>query len=165
MDIRAIIKQKGLTNEQVAERMGISRVTLQKTLANSLPRLSTLYKLADAIGCKVGDFFKDDVSAPTYTESVTIGLIHSNGKPYVINSLSDLERTYHSLCGDRLLNSLSLLYRAAMINDDIDVPVQLASMLRDSVNNEKWEEINEGIDEEREKLRMELDAARHHSLK
>lgn len=60
MDIKSIIKQKGLTMEGVAERMGISRVTLSQTLSGN-PTMSTLQRIADALGCKVGEFFLDEI--------------------------------------------------------------------------------------------------------
>lgn len=60
MDIKSIIKQKGLTMEDVAERMGISRVTLSQTLSGN-PTMSTLQRIADALGCKVGEFFLDEL--------------------------------------------------------------------------------------------------------
>ena len=52
---------KGYTFEQVAEKMGITRITLTQNLGRN-PTINTLQRVADAIGCKVGDFFVDDVS-------------------------------------------------------------------------------------------------------
>lgn len=60
MDIRSIIKQKGYTIEQVADKMGISRVTLMQNISRN-PTISTLRRVADALGCKVNDFFQDEL--------------------------------------------------------------------------------------------------------
>lgn len=65
MDIKSIIKQKGLTTEDVAERMGISRVTLSQTLSGN-PTMSTLQRIADALGCKVGEFFLDELEEKNF---------------------------------------------------------------------------------------------------
>ncbi len=65
MDIKGIIKQKGLTMEEVAERMGISRVTLSQTLSGN-PTMSTLQRIADALGCKVGEFFLDELEEKNF---------------------------------------------------------------------------------------------------
>jgi transcriptional regulator with XRE-family HTH domain len=65
MDIKSIIKQKGLTMEDVAERMGISRVTLSQTLSGN-PTMSTLQRIADALGCKVGEFFLDELEEKNF---------------------------------------------------------------------------------------------------
>ena len=65
MDIKSIIKQKGLTMEDVAERMGINRVTLSQTLSGN-PTMSTLQRIADALGCKVGEFFLDELEEKNF---------------------------------------------------------------------------------------------------
>ena len=45
--------------EQVAEKLEITRVTLAQNLCRN-PTVNTLQKIADVIGCKVGDFFVDE---------------------------------------------------------------------------------------------------------
>lgn len=60
MDIKGVIKQKGLTMEGVAERMGINRVTLSQMLSGN-PTMSTLQRIADVLECKVGEFFLDEL--------------------------------------------------------------------------------------------------------
>lgn len=59
MDVKSIIKQKGFTMEQVAEKLEITRVTLAQNLSRN-PTVNTLQKIADVIECKVGDFFADE---------------------------------------------------------------------------------------------------------
>jgi transcriptional regulator with XRE-family HTH domain len=61
MDVKSVIRKKGYTFEQVAEKMGITRITLTQNLGRN-PTVNTLQRVADAIGCKVGDFFVDEVS-------------------------------------------------------------------------------------------------------
>ena len=61
MDVKSVIRKKGYTFEQVAEKMGIPRITLTQNLGRN-PTINTLQRVADAIGCKVGDFFVDEVS-------------------------------------------------------------------------------------------------------
>ena len=61
MDVKAVIKEKGWTIERVASKMGINRVTLSQTLGNN-PTVKTLQRIADIIGCKVGDFFRDETT-------------------------------------------------------------------------------------------------------
>ena len=60
MDVKSVIKQKGYTIEQVAEKMGVTRVTLTQNLSRN-PTMNTLQRVADAIGCKVGEFFLDEL--------------------------------------------------------------------------------------------------------
>lgn len=60
MDIKKVIKERGYTINQVADMMGKNRVTLFQTISRN-PTVETLQKIADAIGCKVGDFFRDEI--------------------------------------------------------------------------------------------------------
>lgn len=70
MDVKAIIKERGWTIEQVAAQMkksngqrGISPITLHQTLSRN-PTINTLEKIARIIGCNVGEFFKDEIDPP-----------------------------------------------------------------------------------------------------
>lgn len=64
MDIKRVIKEKGLTLEQTATKMGISRITLMQSLGGN-PTVNTLQRVADAIGCRVVDFFADEIEEST----------------------------------------------------------------------------------------------------
>ena len=77
MEVKTIIKQKGFTMEAVAKKMGITRVTLAQNLSRN-PTVGTLQKIADVIGCKVGDFFVDDMDIKDDTN--TIICPHCGGK-------------------------------------------------------------------------------------
>ena len=57
MNIKEVIKSKGLTAKEVAERMDITPVGLSQHI-NGNPSVEVLERIADAIGCKVGDFFE-----------------------------------------------------------------------------------------------------------
>lgn len=49
---------RGITLTELAERMGIARNTLYISLRADM-RISTLQRVADAIGCDIADFFTD----------------------------------------------------------------------------------------------------------
>lgn len=57
--IREAIKAHGLTVNEVAERMGINRVTLSTHL-NGNPSAEILFRIADAIGCGMNELFGTD---------------------------------------------------------------------------------------------------------
>ena len=58
MHIKDILKQRGLTQNELAERLGINRVSLSRLLSDKNDmRISTIQKIADAIGCDVAEFF------------------------------------------------------------------------------------------------------------
>lgn len=63
MIVSKIIKERGYTIEEVANKIGIARPTLAKTIGNN-PTVNTLRKIAEAIGCDVTDFFADEVATP-----------------------------------------------------------------------------------------------------
>jgi transcriptional regulator with XRE-family HTH domain len=56
MDIKRVIKEHGLTVEQVAIRMGVTKGGLSQNI-NGNPTAEKLQQIANAIGCEVGDFF------------------------------------------------------------------------------------------------------------
>lgn len=60
MNVKAVIKERGWTQERVASKMGITRITLAQNLARN-PTINTLQKIANVIGCNVGEFFKDEL--------------------------------------------------------------------------------------------------------
>lgn len=82
MDIKSVIKAKGFTMEAVAGQLGISRVTLSQNISRN-PTVATLQKIADVIGCKIGDFFLDDVSehSPVLTCPVCGSPLHLTAEP------------------------------------------------------------------------------------
>lgn len=63
MDIKSIIKEKGYTLEKVAMLLQppVTRGALSQSI-NGNPTYSRMKEIADVIGCKVGDFFLDEMS-------------------------------------------------------------------------------------------------------
>ena len=60
MDIKSVIKEKGYTIQEVADKIGVNRVTLTLTLQGN-PTYKKMKEIAEAIGCSVADFFKDEM--------------------------------------------------------------------------------------------------------
>lgn len=56
LDIKRVIKQYGLEAKDVASRMGITPVGLSQHM-NGNPSVAVLQRIADAIGCDIGEFF------------------------------------------------------------------------------------------------------------
>lgn len=86
MHIKETLKQRGLTQNELAERLGINRVSLSRILSNKNDmRVSTIIKIADAIGCDVSEFF-----APADTaEHNTTTCPHCGAKLVINLSVSD----------------------------------------------------------------------------
>lgn len=60
--IKEAIKEHGLSINEVAERMGITRFTLS-THVNGNPSTEILIRIADAIGCPVTELFEQPKKA------------------------------------------------------------------------------------------------------
>ena len=82
--IKDVLKKYGITQIALAERLGINRVSLNATLNNQNIKLSTLDKIADAIGCDVTEFFTPDTA-----EHNTITCPHCGAKLVINLSISD----------------------------------------------------------------------------
>lgn len=79
MDVKTIVKQHGFTLKDVAEKMGISRVTLTQNLQRN-PTVNTLQRIADVIGCRVGDFFRDELADELCEHSPGLTCPHCGAK-------------------------------------------------------------------------------------
>ena len=85
--IKDVLKKYGITQIALAERLGINRVSLNATLNNPNIKLSTLDKIADAIGCDVTEFFTpadtaghNTITCPHCGEKLVINLSISDKK-------------------------------------------------------------------------------------
>ena len=86
LQIKETLKQRGLKQNDLADRLGINRVSLSRLLSDKNDmRISTIKKIADAIGCDVSEFF-----APEETkDNNTITCPHCGEKLVVNLSVSD----------------------------------------------------------------------------
>lgn len=70
LNIKRVIASKGKTSVQVADALGVNKGTFSRVI-NKNPTVDTLERIAIVLGCKVGDFFADDVSETPVTPSFT----------------------------------------------------------------------------------------------
>lgn len=88
MHIKETLKKRGLKQNDLADRLGINRVSLSRLLSDKNDmRFSTIKKIADAIGCDVSEFF-----TPEKAEHNVITCPHC-GEKLVIN-LSVLDKKH-----------------------------------------------------------------------
>lgn len=55
--IKNLIKDKGYTQEQFAQKMGVTRMSLVKTLSGN-PSYETFQRIAEALGVEMWELFK-----------------------------------------------------------------------------------------------------------
>ena len=59
--IKTVAREHGKTITQIAEALNVLQPQLSRTINNPRISLEDLNKLAEAIGCKVSDFFRDEI--------------------------------------------------------------------------------------------------------
>lgn len=67
MDIQATIKRKGFTQAKVADLIGMSTGSFSAMIRGNIT-ISSLRRIADAIGCNVADFFADETPGENVNE-------------------------------------------------------------------------------------------------
>lgn len=85
--IKEIIKEKGMTMQQLAERLGIHRTNLSTSLSGN-PTLSRLEDIAIILDVKVTDLFKE-VEAGVRQKKLN-GFVEFDGEIFRINAVEDL---------------------------------------------------------------------------
>ena len=86
VQIKEALKKRGLKQNDLADRLGINRVSLSRILSNKNDmRVSTITKIADAIGCDVAEFF----SPAEKENNCTITCPHCGEKLEINLSISD----------------------------------------------------------------------------
>lgn len=70
MNIKKRIKERGLTIEKVAHKIGVSKNSLSQTI-NGNPTISTLEKIAGAMGITVSDLLLDENDEARYSSVTT----------------------------------------------------------------------------------------------
>jgi transcriptional regulator with XRE-family HTH domain len=83
--VKEIIKEKGLTMQEVSDKLGIVRDTLTRQI-NGNPTLDTLTKIADALGVSVPELFFPQ-SSGNFT-----ALIDNDGQLIRFNTIEELKK-------------------------------------------------------------------------
>ena len=87
MDLRVkYLKQKGMTMQQFAEILGVTRDTLTRNI-NGNPTLETLERIANALGVDVSELFVRNTP-----DSEVNGYVKVKGTLYEVHSFEDLRK-------------------------------------------------------------------------
>ncbi|MEG1401257.1 helix-turn-helix transcriptional regulator [Bacteroides sp.] len=89
LKVKELIKAKGLTMQQVADLLGVTRDTLTRNI-NGNPTVETLSKIADALGVEITDLFEK-------SSDEIVGAVRIGGDTHVINSKEDIKRLAENL--------------------------------------------------------------------
>ena len=88
MRVKAILKDKQMTLNDLAQKLGISRQALYLQINNN-PRISTLQRIADALGLPVGQLFDQTPQPKNADNNTTITCPHCGAKLVINLSISD----------------------------------------------------------------------------
>ena len=75
MDIKGVIKAHGFTLMEVANKMGITKGGISQ-IVNGTPNVKTLRTIAEIVGCKVGDFFLDEMTESVNSSTPVLNCPH-----------------------------------------------------------------------------------------
>ncbi len=87
--VKEICKQKGITLQQLANKLGINRVNLSVSI-NGNPTLNKMSEIAEALGVSVNDLL------PAPPKTVT-GFLEVEGKVIKVNGVEDLKKIISEL--------------------------------------------------------------------
>ena len=87
MRVKAILKDKQMTLNDLAQKLGVSRQALYLQINNN-PRISSLQRIADALGVPVGQLF-DQKPQPKNADHNVITCPHCGEKLVINLSVSD----------------------------------------------------------------------------
>ena len=85
MDIKGVVKAHGFTLIEVADKMGITKGGISQ-IVNGTPNVKTLRTIAEIVGCKVGDFFADEMSESVEASAQVLRCPHCGKEIHVILS-------------------------------------------------------------------------------
>ncbi len=110
MRVKEILQQKGITQKELAEILGMTPTGLNLAISeDGNPPLKRLRQIADALGVSLGELFMD---APSSKEIVAFfyhkGRTHT---PTTINEVMDIlmdwnKSEFHKVCQSRFFNHL-----------------------------------------------------------
>lgn len=86
LKVKDLIKQKGMTMQQFAEMLGVTRDTLTRNI-NGNPTLETLERIANALGVDIAELFVKNTP-----DSEVNGFVKVKGTLYEIRSFEDLRK-------------------------------------------------------------------------
>lgn len=90
--IKDILREKGLTIKDVADRMGTDSSNLASALKKGNPKLSMLEDVANAIGCDITELFKPNEEAANAPKGGGQTLVLIDGEAYRLTKAKDVVR-------------------------------------------------------------------------
>ena len=87
--IKSILREKGLTIKDLADRMGMDPSNLASALKKGNPKLSMLIEVANAIGCDLTELFSPNAETANAPKGSSQALIIIDGEGYRLTKAKD----------------------------------------------------------------------------
>ncbi|MCD8078887.1 MAG: helix-turn-helix transcriptional regulator [Bacteroides sp.] len=97
MRVKELIKKKGYSMQDLAEKLGITRDTLTRNI-NGTPTVETLKKIASALGVELWELFTESTSKEELN-----ALIQHKGDFYRASTLKELEKVVEKIRGNGVI--------------------------------------------------------------
>ncbi len=130
--IKDILKEKGLSVKDVADRTGMDPSNLNSSLKKGNPRLSTLVDIANAIGCDVKEFFAPNEESVNAPKTGNQSLVLLDGEVYRMTKAKDVVKLPIYTDYAELRNNLRGFVKRA---EKVDRKNRLAKEEKDKDNN------------------------------
>lgn len=92
MRIKEVLRERGITQDEIAKRLGINRVSVSRLLNDKNDmRVSTAEKFAAAIGCKVGELFEEE------KDMDFAAFVRYKGRHYNADTLEELKEIIENI--------------------------------------------------------------------
>lgn len=88
--IKDILKERGLSIKDVADRMGVDSSNLAAALKKGNPKLSTMVDIANAIGCDITELFKPNAETANAPKGGSQPLVLIDGEAYRLTKAKDV---------------------------------------------------------------------------
>ena len=85
--IKELCQSKGFTQKDLADKMGISDISLNKTLRGDYPQLQSLERIANALEVDIAELFARNVP-----DSEVNGYVKVKGTLYEVHCFEDLRK-------------------------------------------------------------------------
>ncbi|MCR5463185.1 MAG: helix-turn-helix transcriptional regulator [Bacteroidales bacterium] len=88
--IKDILKERGLSIKDVADKIGMDASNLNSSLKKGNPKLSTLVDVANAIGCDITELFKPNEETVNAPKGGSQPLVLIDGEAYRLTKAKDV---------------------------------------------------------------------------
>lgn len=91
--IKELCQEKGITQKELAEKLGITDISLNKTLRGEYPQLQSLEKIANALEIPISALFEDVKSS----DGKVVGFVKVGDTVHEVKSAEDVKNLAEKL--------------------------------------------------------------------